>query len=379
MKLLRILVQNLGVGVLLLFFMQCTPIDHYYSDYLDNAEKAYPGKVDSILFKPGKQRAAIRSLISTDARVTTMEVSWGRDGYFETEIDPEDIANYKEILIPQIEEGNYTFEIRTLDDEGNQSVRSEIYGRVYGGDYESSLNNRIVDNIKKEGEDLQVNWIPESIDSTLLGTLVSYENAEGISQEVFTGIQDQTVLENFSGNSDFSFQTLFKPSSIAIDTFYAPLQTINIEEYLIAEPKLYPRETWSIADFSSEEPNNNRLADRLLDGDVNSYWITRYSSDPTNYPNHFITIDMDEELDVDGFYFAQKNGDRKIREFELYISLDNETWEDLGLFGLEDINRDYQFIELSQQKSFRFFKIVPTAGHDSKEQPGLAEVGTFYY
>ena len=379
MKSLGIFIQHLILCVFIILFTQCTPIDHYYSDYLDNAEKAYPGKVDSIVFKPGKQRAIIRSLISTDARVTTMEITWGREGYFETEIKPEDIAGYKEILIPQIAEGNYTFEIRTLDDAGNQSVRSEIYGRVYGAEYESSLNNRIVDNIKKEGEDLQVNWIPESIDSTLVGTVVTYENIDGETQEIFTGIQDQTILENVTSNSTFSFQTLFKPSSIAIDTFYAPVQTINVSDYLISEPKLYSRENWSIADFSSEEPNNSRLANRLIDDDLDTYWIARYSSDPTNYPDHFVIVDMNQELVVNGFYFAQKNGDRKIREFELYISTDNETWENLGLFGLDDVSKDYQFIELADEKSFRFFKIVPTAGHDSKEQPGLAEAGTFYY
>lgn len=359
-------------------FTMCTPIDHYYSDYLDNSEKAYPGKVDSIVFKPGKERAAIRSLISTDTRVTKMEISWGQNGYFEADITPDDIADYKEVLIPEIEEGSYTFDIRTLDEDGNYSVRSEIFGRVYGDSYESNLNNRIIDNVQNQENNLLVNWVPESIDSTLVGTIISYKNTQGETKEIFTGSLNQTVLPEFEEESNFTFQTVFKPRSIAIDTFYAPVKTIDPAEYLISDPKLYPKGNWSVADFSSEEPNNNRIADRLIDDDLNTYWITRYSNNSTNYPDHFITIDMGEILEVDGFALAQKRGDRKIREFELHVSVDGETWEDLGLFGLEDAE-EYQYIDIDEQQSIRYFKIVPTAGHDAQLQPGLAEVGAYYY
>src|SRR5690606_31271538 len=139
----KIAVLTVLVAILL---VRCTPIDYHYSDYLDNAEKVYPGRVDSVLFMPGNNRAAIRSLISTDARVVKMEITWGRDGHFETEVSPEDIANFKSVIIPEIEEGIYTFDIRTLDREGNQSMRAEIFGRVYGDSYIANLNNRIIDN-----------------------------------------------------------------------------------------------------------------------------------------------------------------------------------------------------------------------------------------
>ncbi|GHE33860.1 DUF4998 domain-containing protein [Sphingobacterium griseoflavum] len=363
-------------GIILL--CRCTPIDYYYSDYLENAERVYPGRVDSISFKPGYNRAAIQSLISTDARVVKMRISWGANGIFETPILAEDIATYKDILIPTIEEGIYTFDIRTYDSEGNQSMRAEVFGRVYGPNYSANLNNRIIEQIRKENQDLIVNWIPESGDSTLRGIEISYLTLTGDSATVFSEAAiHQTRLPNYKPDTRINYRTLFKPTSLAIDMFYAPTQNIDPVSYLPTERSLHPRTNWAIAGFSSEEPANNRLANRVIDDDVATFWITRYSTQPTDYPNHWITIDMKEELQVDGFFFAQKNGDRKVRELEIFISQDNETFESVGRYGLAAIDRTYQYIDLPARKSLRYFKVVPLSGHDSQRQPGLAEIGTY--
>ncbi|QNL50669.1 hypothetical protein H8S90_03455 [Olivibacter sp. SDN3] len=50
------------------------------------------------------------------------------------------------------------------------------------------------------------------------------------------------------------------------------------------------------------------------------------------------TVDMGEARDVDGFFFAQKNGDRKIKELEVQVSNDNGSWESIGLFGFANID-----------------------------------------
>src|SRR5690606_5198958 len=101
---------------------------------------------------------------------------------------------------------------------------------------------------------------------------------------------------------------------------------------------IHSKDNWTIADVSSEEPNNGRLASGIIDDNLTTIWITRYSSNPTNYPDHFVTIDMGEEATVDGFIFSQKDGDRKIKELEILISNDNSNWESLGQFSLNDIN-----------------------------------------
>lgn len=386
MKFNRMNIQAVLLGLVIILLGRCTPIDYHYRDYLENAEKVYPGRVDSLLFRPGNNRAAIRSLMSTDSRVVKMSVSWGFGGHFETNVSPEDIANYKEVVIPEIEEGIYTFDIRTFDSEGNSSMRAEIFGRVYGAGYVENLNNRIINNIRPSEGGLLINWFSESADSTLLGTVVTYMTDAGDSARIITGpASNQTILPDHKAGSEFTFSTRYKPTSLAIDTFYATLQTIDPADYAVTERVLHAKDNWSIAGFSSDEPNNNRRAQFLIDGDPATFWLARWSgtSSPDNpiqdYPDHWIAVDMGAILEADGFYFAQKNGDRKIREMEILISNDNETWESLGVFGLANIDRNYQYIDLEERMLFQYFKLVPVSGHDSQRQPGLAEAGTFYY
>jgi len=142
---------------------------------------------------------------------------------------------------------------------------------------------------------------------------------------------------------------------------------------------IYPKDNWMIKGFSSEESKNSRFADKLIDGNTSTYWITRYSSNPTDYPNHWITVDMGAEQDVDGFMIAQKAGDRKVKQIEISVSMDNVTWNNVGVFYLNNVDTATQYLKLQQQKNFRYFKLIPKTGHDAQKQPGLAEVGVFKF
>lgn len=374
-QILTVFIASLG----LLLLTQCTPVDHFYSEYLADGERIYPGRIDSIQFQPGNRRAGIRAKISTDARVVKMRVSWGQGNSFEIPVLPNEIAQYKDVVIPEVAEGSYTFDIRTFDSEGNQSMRSEIFGRVYGQSYINNLNNRIVNNLERRPNDEMVlNWFVETPDTTLLGTILRYPNLAGDSVELFVASNsNQTSLPGIDITGTFNYRNLYKPNSLAIDTFYAHPVTLRTRELLPPDRELYAYTNWSIAGFSSEEPNNSRLAARLIDGRDDTFWIARFSNNATSYPNHWVTIDMGEPLFVNGFMFAQKNGDRKIRDMEVQVSNDNQNWSVATLIRLVAVDRTKQYFDLPEPLTFRYFKIVPIDGHDAQQQPGLALAGTF--
>ncbi|MFD2599447.1 DUF4998 domain-containing protein [Sphingobacterium corticis] len=360
-------------------FMRCTPADHFYSEYLENGERIYPGRPDSIEFRTGNNRAAIRAKISPDSRVVKMRVSWGRDNEIEIPILREEIAEYKQVIIPNVPEGSYTFEIRTYDQEGNQSMRSEIFGRVYGQTYIANLNNRIINNLEVlANNQVRLNWFVESRDTTQLGANITYPTLSGDSTKIFVPSEiNQILLPDIDLSGTLTYQTLYKPSSLAIDTFYTQSVTVRSRELLPPDREEYAQSNWSINSFSSQEPNNNRAAVNLLDGRDDTFWIARFSSPATNYPNHWVVIDMGATLEVSGFMFAQKNGDRKIKEMEVYVSNDNKTWELAALANLRNVDRTKQYFDIAETRSFRYFKIVPINGHDSQQQPGLAMVGVY--
>lgn len=140
---------------------------------------------------------------------------------------------------------------------------------------------------------------------------------------------------------------------------------------------VYKKATWSIAGYSSQELNNNRIATKIIDDNVLTPWIARYSAPATSYPNHWIAVDMQDTLDVDGFIFVQKDGDRKIKDMEVLTATDTTTWESLGTIQLLNLHPNKQYFTLPLRKQARYFKLVPISGHDSQPQPGLAEVSAF--
>lgn len=138
---------------------------------------------------------------------------------------------------------------------------------------------------------------------------------------------------------------------------------------------IHPKTNWSIAGFSSEATAN--ASKRIIDGNTSTFWTTDVSSD---YPNHYITIDMGKVSKVDGFIINQKAENLKIKDLQVLISHDNNAWENLGTFSLTNFDTRNLYIDLPQRKQFRYFRLVPKSGHvASEKQAGLAEVSTFRY
>ncbi|UYQ94334.1 family 43 glycosylhydrolase [Chitinophaga horti] len=141
--------------------------------------------------------------------------------------------------------------------------------------------------------------------------------------------------------------------------------------------EVYRTDNWTIAGYSSEELVNDRLSIRLIDNNPSTFWVSRYSTAPTTYPDHWVTVDMQDTIPVDGFVFVQKSGDRKVKDLEILVGNDNQTWESVGTMQLLDLSPNRQYYKLPARKQFRYFKLVPVNGHDTQAQPGLAEAGAF--
>lgn len=161
-----------------------------------------------------------------------------------------------------------------------------------------------------------------------------------------------------------------------IDFYYGEVPTIS-------------KDGWSVIDFSDEEPSihnstgNTMEAKNIIDGDLESFWHSRFSDvDPDPDHPHYLTVDMGEPQDVDGFQFVQREGISDgakrvwLHEFTLQMSNDADSWEDIGDFELEDHDQPQQ-IELDQTYNFRYFKIVTESSMYDGPRSSLAEVGVF--
>ncbi|MFD2036952.1 discoidin domain-containing protein [Belliella marina] len=138
------------------------------------------------------------------------------------------------------------------------------------------------------------------------------------------------------------------------------------------------KNNWTILDFSSEETSGEGSTGRIsdvIDGKPETYWHSRWTSNASDYPHHF-TIDMSQIQAVNGLSITQRNGQRRIKDYKLYVSDNNSDWELLISSQIPNLpGRVY--IDLEETASFRYFKFEAISSHDGQQFAALAEIG-FY-
>jgi hypothetical protein len=225
---MKIAINKLGAAfvVLLLFFSSCSKkVD--YSDYLQQAEKVYPGRADSIIIRSGYQKAEVSSLLSSDPRVVKIRVFWNnRRDSVEAAVTQNDYSKKKTVAIPSIAEGMYIFEVVTLDAMSHRSAPSEQVGQIYGELYVGGLVNRVLKNKSTVNGSPALNWFGETEESPIKGVSVTYPKAGGGTLTVFTSrSEDVTVMVGAAPTGIVSVRTEYLPEN-AMETFYSPYLAI---------------------------------------------------------------------------------------------------------------------------------------------------------
>lgn len=155
----------------------------------------------------------------------------------------------------------------------------------------------------------------------------------------------------------------------------------KLEIPVIKTQTLMDRTGWSVIDYSTQEDQGGEgetgRASDVLDGNVDTYWHSCWSGGCSAAAPHHITVDMGQSKTVNGFSFTQRqNLSRTVQDLEIQISDDNTNWVSLGDFVLEK-NTSQQTIELSTERTFRFFKFIAKASHDGTNNAAMAEIGTY--
>lgn len=240
-----------------------------YKKYMVNGEIVYPAKADSINVHPGDGRIML-SWIRTDPRVTHYHIYWnlGTDSIrveIPANVDEGGVDTVR-ALIEGLEEVEYEFEVISFDEDGNQSIKSSVAGKVYGVNYTETLLNRGIQSIQVSPLEstAEISWY--GADSTDIGVEVTFIDVEGNSNKLIlpnTGRPD--IVTRYKPGTDFSYRTMFLPDSLAIDTFYSA--AVEIEAPRVTYPDL----------------DNTKFGPHVLPGDAPSAfgWELPYAWDGT--------------------------------------------------------------------------------------------------
>lgn len=357
-----------GMVLLWLGFGSCSKMDSTYKGFI-RGSITYVGSADSVEIHSGMNRLEL-SWIVFDPSATDAKIYWNnKSDSLDVPMQISGESDTIKVTLDNLPEGSYSFDIYLFDDKGNSSVKASAVGEVYGDEYISSLLARPIKSALFDDGIVHISW--GTADETVIGTEVTYQDALNVVHVVTVPVDSLfTLLENFDFNArdTFRYRTLYLPDSVSIDTFYSASEIVTVT----GPPVEYDRSDWTAPAEDYDVPSG-RVPQNTLDNKTSTVWHMDKSH---TYPHH-ITIDMHAINMVNGFTFIQRtplNGAAQLIEIE--ISSDDQAWESLGAFTLEN-NGDKQFLELLQPVSFRYFRVTIKSDYKSGEFTAIAEIGAF--
>lgn len=209
--------------------------DHYYKDFLDQAETAKPGMVDSLQVLPGNNRAILKFIVGPDRRVKKLAVTYSTSlsaeiSEIDIDVQEQDYGKLKEVLIEDLAEATLLTAVSSVSQIGETSNVAEASARIYGPRYISTLSNRIFDQFTtKDGvrtmHFLQESGLPQdpTVFTSMQRTEIVYPiSATDSATIVISPYVREVELLDIVDAGTLKFRTIYKPVESSIDDFYGP-------------------------------------------------------------------------------------------------------------------------------------------------------------
>lgn len=359
------------------FLVSCENVMDIHKDFIKDGEIVYATKPDTVYLVAGKNRLELNYKMFNATNVKYVKVYW--NDYQDSLVHNASFAPdtvYDKIMITNLEEQSYTFNIQTEDQDGNKSLRTTAFGTSYGDVYQSTLINRRIESFVTEDDGGRINWY--SAPSGLVRNEIRYTNSNGnIYQVSMTADLSNVFCEGAKIGTSIEYRSVYIPEKLSVDTFYTDwARSEDVFPYPSAD---ISRSNWQVIFYDNSHPSEGS-PNNIIDNNPSSYWHSNYST-PTNYPYTFV-IDMKEPIWVREVGAQSRQGTYYTRGVEFYITNDYNgvgtgTWTKLGGVNLEKKN-DMQWTScatslVSQEIRGRYLKVVLTSGY-SGHLGALSEV-----
>lgn len=223
--------NNIAIFVIISIFIilcSCSKMNSLHQEYLDEGEKIYAARVDSCFARSGDNRQQIDVYYSAQ-RIVRGVIYWNlQEDSIEFDL-PSVCETFYPIMIPKIDEGDYTYNLITYDKYGNASLPLEFIGQVHGENYKNSLSNkRILDMYLEDENGMTTTVIEWGITENAYGMILKYITKDGVSKDLI--IPEEELETRISDNilgSDFSYSTYYKPNENSIDIYQTEYKTMT--------------------------------------------------------------------------------------------------------------------------------------------------------
>ncbi|HWK57715.1 MAG TPA: DUF4998 domain-containing protein [Parapedobacter sp.] len=290
----------------------CDDRDEAYKEYIKDGETIYLGKAHSVQAAPGNNRLKLSWWLTADPQVVSAKVFWNdRRDSLEIPIDNNGEPQELSVLIDDLEERIYSFEIFTYDNRGNRSLRVEALGEAFGDTYTNGLVNRVLGNIELVDGKIYLSWeaLPgNSQIGTPVGVELHYTDLAGNEKQLKIEMTEaETVLSDIKLGSELRYRTMFLPDPLAIDTFYSTIVLRDIPRYALLDKMKFKKvvlPTDNVTQYAANNPMEN-----LWDNSVGSFFYTAANS---GVPTWF-TFDLGQTNKLGRFRYNQRNSPESVR------------------------------------------------------------------
>lgn len=354
--------------LLLLVETSCTDINQFHEKYTEPGEIIYTSKpVGKIT--PGRNRVQLKTYYPSPSAAVETVVEWNQgENQSKLQVNPVGRLDSSVIIIENLEEKSYFFDVRNKDAFGNQSIVVQMTGTAYGDKYEKSLNNKLLTNTSLGDQDtLTLEW-GSAGNGGILMELNYVDRADANQKVLLPSNTSSYSIGDWKPGSKAYFRTYYIPAPLALDTFYSRFDTLELP-IPIQSILLDNKEEWSIIDFDTEEPAegnatypDNGKAISAIDNNLETFWHTQWSGGSPEYP-HYITVDLGNQYDITGIMSHRRRGDSRGQTvIQIYTSLDGENWTDNGIYDIVNSTDEGQKVEFENPSKGRYLRYVAMNG-----------------
>lgn len=366
------------ITALIFALVSCGDMDETYRHFWDEGEKVYPAPADSLKVYSGKNRVAISWIVKGDPNVKKAKIYWNNNtDSLEVPLQSTGKNDSLYLLIDDLAEGTYSFDVFTFNSNGDKSVPRSVVGTVFGDSYGNTLLSRFMQSAFHDNNVLTITW-GSPADETSIGSEIYYKSSEGVPVKLIAdNLAQTTTIEGFVSelNPTISYRTIYVPT-MSIDTFYSATQAVQAK----GAPVYFPKAGWvaTASSFDTRPGNSYRPPQNTIDNILTTVWVNQIS--PQMYYPHTLTIDMGTVIeDVAGVSMVVSKRNETPRLIDVYVSSDGNSWSLMGLFSVENVANIVQNFDFTEVQNMRYFRINAREPSGNTPNIVIVEVGAYKY
>lgn len=219
-----------GLTVLvMLIISSCESMNDFHYEYIKDGETIYSTKLDSVNVFPGDNRVKISGLLVNPFGVEEIKIYYND---YSDSVTFDYVQEYAidtiDMLLENLEEKSYNFNIYTGNGEGQNSIMVSAFGSAYGEQYQQSLLERPIDSDTAFGSDLHLHWLPAG--EMEKGTEVKYTDNSG-SEVILVMPKDNSSIVLTDYSEGISVRSYYIPEETAMDSFASNWKELNYRIY----------------------------------------------------------------------------------------------------------------------------------------------------